>query len=35
MKDIFDFPRLKNLIRGDDKRPPFNILLDSMNGGTV
>ncbi|XP_050292995.1 phosphoglucomutase [Anthonomus grandis grandis] len=34
MKEIFDFNKLRNLIRGTDKRPAFNILLDSMNGVT-
>lgn len=33
MKDIFDFQKLRQLIRGNDKRPPFNVLIDSMNGG--
>lgn len=34
MKQIFDFNKLRALIRGTDQRPPFNILLDSMNGVT-
>ncbi|CAG9769927.1 unnamed protein product [Ceutorhynchus assimilis] len=34
MKEIFDFNKLRALIRGTDKRPAFNILLDSMNGVT-
>lgn len=34
MKEIFDFQKLRALIRGTDKRPPFHILLDSMNGVT-
>ena len=33
MKEIFDFGKLKELIRGDGNRPPFNVLIDSMNGG--
>nr|XP_023015182.1 phosphoglucomutase [Leptinotarsa decemlineata] len=33
MKQIFDFHKLRTLIRGTDKRPPFNVLIDSMNGG--
>lgn len=33
MKTIFDFPKLRNLIRGTDSRPPYNVLIDSMNGG--
>jgi len=35
MKEIFDFQKLRALIRGTDKRPPFHILLDSMNGGKM
>nr|CAH7741078.1 unnamed protein product [Callosobruchus chinensis] len=34
MKQIFDFQKLRDLIRGTDKRPPFNVLIDSMNGVT-
>ncbi|XP_018323607.1 phosphoglucomutase [Agrilus planipennis] len=34
MKSIFDFPKLKTLIRGTDGQPPFNVLIDSMNGVT-
>ncbi|XP_066251787.1 phosphoglucomutase [Euwallacea similis] len=34
MKEIFDFHKLRALIRGTDKRPAFHILLDSMNGVT-
>ncbi|KAF7287696.1 phosphoglucose mutase 1 [Rhynchophorus ferrugineus] len=34
MKQIFDFNKLRALIRGTEDRPPFNILLDSMNGVT-
>lgn len=32
MKDIFDFDKLKTLIKGVESKP-FNILIDSMNGG--
>jgi len=35
MKEIFDFPALKTLIKGSDKRPAFKILIDSMNGGML
>ncbi|RZC33218.1 PGM PMM I domain containing protein [Asbolus verrucosus] len=34
MKEIFDFPKLRELIRGNEKRPPFQVLIDSMNGVT-
>ncbi|KAL1502091.1 hypothetical protein ABEB36_007288 [Hypothenemus hampei] len=34
MKEIFDFHKLRALIRGTDSRPPFSILIDSMNGVT-
>ncbi|KAJ8917283.1 hypothetical protein NQ315_002300 [Exocentrus adspersus] len=34
MKEIFDFPKLRTLIRGTEKRPAFNVLIDSMNGVT-
>ncbi|XP_044763421.1 phosphoglucomutase [Coccinella septempunctata] len=34
MKEIFDFAKLKQLIRGTDHRKPFNILIDSMNAVT-
>lgn len=34
MKDIFDFAKLRSLIRGSETRGSFNILLDSMNGVT-
>uniref|UniRef100_A0A6P7GAJ6 phosphoglucomutase (alpha-D-glucose-1,6-bisphosphate-dependent) n=1 Tax=Diabrotica virgifera virgifera TaxID=50390 RepID=A0A6P7GAJ6_DIAVI len=34
MKDIFDFKKLRTLIRGTEQRPPFNVLIDSMNGVT-
>lgn len=33
MKSIFDFNVIKSLISGSDKRKPFNVLIDSMNGG--
>lgn len=33
MKEIFDFPKLRTLIRGTETRPAFNVLIDSMNGG--
>lgn len=33
MKEIFDFGKLRELIKGDEKRPPFQVLIDSMNGG--
>lgn len=35
MKEIFDFQKLRSLIRGNEKRPAFNVLIDSMNGGNV
>ncbi|XP_041982377.1 phosphoglucomutase [Aricia agestis] len=34
MKEIFDFPKIKSLLQGSDQRPPFKILIDSMNGVT-
>ncbi|KAJ8953689.1 hypothetical protein NQ314_007297 [Rhamnusium bicolor] len=34
MRDIFDFHKLRALIRGTDTKPPFNVLIDSMNGVT-
>lgn len=34
MKEIFDFKKLRTLIRGTEQRPPFNVLIDSMNGVT-
>lgn len=34
MKTIFDFPKLRGLIRGTESRQPFNVLIDSMNGVT-
>lgn len=34
MKSIFDFKKLSNLINGSETRPPFNVLIDSMNGVT-
>lgn len=33
MKTIFDFKKLRNLLKGSETRPPFNVLIDSMNGG--
>lgn len=33
MKEIFDFPKIKALLRGSEQRKPFNVLIDSMNGG--
>lgn len=35
MKEIFDFPLIKRLIQGSEQRKPFNVLIDSMNGGKV
>ena len=35
MKSIFDFGKLKKLISGDETRPPFKVLIDSMNGGNA
>ncbi|KAJ0174833.1 hypothetical protein K1T71_009941 [Dendrolimus kikuchii] len=34
MKEIFDFPKIKELIQGTEQRKPFNVLIDSMNGVT-
>uniref|UniRef100_A0A8D8PV19 phosphoglucomutase (alpha-D-glucose-1,6-bisphosphate-dependent) n=1 Tax=Cacopsylla melanoneura TaxID=428564 RepID=A0A8D8PV19_9HEMI len=34
MKEIFDFPKLKALIKGSSGRPGFKVLLDSMHGVT-
>ncbi|KAK4878419.1 hypothetical protein RN001_010925 [Aquatica leii] len=34
MKSIFDFKKLSTLINGSETRPPFNVLIDSMNGVT-
>ncbi|XP_050540769.1 phosphoglucomutase [Daktulosphaira vitifoliae] len=34
MKNIFDFDIIRKLIKGSDNKPPFNILIDSMNGVT-
>ncbi|KAJ8939351.1 hypothetical protein NQ318_005712 [Aromia moschata] len=34
MKEIFNFPKLRDLIRGTEKRPQFHVLIDSMNGVT-
>lgn len=33
MKSIFDFDVIRKLIKGSDNKAPFNILIDSMNGG--
>lgn len=33
MKSIFDFDVIRKLIQGSDTKAPFNILIDSMNGG--
>lgn len=33
MKSIFDFNVIRKLIKGSENRAPFNILIDSMNGG--
>lgn len=33
MKSIFDFDVIRNLIKGSNTKAPFNILIDSMNGG--
>lgn len=33
MKSIFDFDIIRKLIKGSDNKAPFNILIDSMNGG--
>ncbi|CAK1550380.1 unnamed protein product [Leptosia nina] len=34
MKEIFDFPKIRSLIQGSEKRKPFNVLIDAMNGVT-
>lgn len=33
MMKIFDFEKLRGLLHGTDDHQPFNILIDSMNGG--
>jgi len=33
MKSIFDFDVIRKLIQGSNNKAPFNILIDSMNGG--
>lgn len=33
MKSIFDFDVIRKLIVGSDNKAPFNIIIDSMNGG--
>ncbi|XP_072944951.1 phosphoglucomutase 1 [Epargyreus clarus] len=34
MKEIFDFGKIKTLLQGSEQRPPFKVLIDSMNGVT-
>ena len=34
MKDIFDFSSIKTLLQGSNNRPPFKVLINSMNGVT-
>ncbi|KAB0791768.1 hypothetical protein PPYR_03568 [Photinus pyralis] len=34
MKAIFDFEKLRCLLSGTETTPPFNVLIDSMNGVT-
>ncbi|KAJ8682070.1 hypothetical protein QAD02_017862 [Eretmocerus hayati] len=34
MKEIFDFESIKKLIQGDGGRPPFQVLINAMNGVT-
>lgn len=34
MKEIFSFENIKKLIQGGDGRPPFQVLINAMNGGT-
>ncbi|XP_012284194.1 phosphoglucomutase [Orussus abietinus] len=34
MKEIFDFPSIKSLLQGSPQRPPFQVLIDSLNGVT-
>lgn len=33
MKSIFDFEKLKLLIKGSETRKPFKLLINSMHGG--
>lgn len=33
MKSIFDFDKLKLLVKGTDNRKPFKMLINSMNAG--
>ena len=33
MKEIFDFPKIADLLNGDDGRPKFNITINSLHGG--
>lgn len=35
MQKIFDFEKLRALLKGTEERKPFNILIDSMNGGKI
>lgn len=35
MKSIFDFTSIKKLIQGTPERPPFQVLINSMNGGKI
>lgn len=32
MKEIFDFPKIAALLKGDDGQPKFNLTLNSLNG---
>nr|CAD7399840.1 unnamed protein product [Timema poppensis] len=34
MKEIFDFPTIKNLLKGGGAKKPFKILINSLNGVT-
>nr|CAD7607093.1 unnamed protein product [Timema genevievae] len=34
MKEIFDFPSIKNLLKGGGAKKPFKILINSLNGVT-
>lgn len=35
MKEIFDFESIKKLLQGSEARPPFQVLINAMNGGNV
>jgi phosphoglucomutase len=35
MKEIFDFASIKNFLHGNSELSPFQILINSMNGGNV